>query len=310
MTAKEDDGAARLWPTTRFAVNLIDGMHTATGLPWWATLSLTALGMPYLSYVSPIHFVSQAVPSRHPHIRSRILQSTSQRACICTSLTVHICRQYPSTQLLLRSAVSHLPCQCAGVRALLLPFTLKQMHASSTLMSEWRLATRRAAMQQAQASSARAQPRWAPQKASSVEAGPARALRTDPNGSPAYPAAGSPGAALLSWAGVGASRDSGSKRTSSEGLQSEQAGYRQLEPGSTDTRDEAGSPNVNSSVQADESSSSSSSDESRSNGTESKESRQGHPGMGSILKEYRRIRGGSSAAHPSWLIGSPLLQVW
>lgn len=26
------------------AMNLIDGFHSATGLPWWATLSVTAIG--------------------------------------------------------------------------------------------------------------------------------------------------------------------------------------------------------------------------------------------------------------------------
>ncbi|CAL8465063.1 g4598 [Coccomyxa elongata] len=34
-----------LWPTTKAFVNLIDGVHTYTGLPWWATLSLTAVGV-------------------------------------------------------------------------------------------------------------------------------------------------------------------------------------------------------------------------------------------------------------------------
>lgn len=33
-----------LWPTTKAFVGLIDGLHTYTGLPWWATLSLTAVG--------------------------------------------------------------------------------------------------------------------------------------------------------------------------------------------------------------------------------------------------------------------------
>ena len=33
------------------------------------------------------------------------------------------------------------------------------------------------------------------------------------------------------------------------------------------------------------------------------------PSMKSIIEEYRRIRGGSSAPGPAWLIGSPLLQV-
>lgn len=44
MTAPDDDATGKLWPTTRGAVRLIDGLHDATGLPWWATLSLTALG--------------------------------------------------------------------------------------------------------------------------------------------------------------------------------------------------------------------------------------------------------------------------
>ncbi len=33
-----------LWPTTKAFVSLIDGLHSYTGLPWWATLSLTAVG--------------------------------------------------------------------------------------------------------------------------------------------------------------------------------------------------------------------------------------------------------------------------
>ncbi len=33
-----------MWPTTKAFVNLIDGVHSYTGLPWWATLSLTAVG--------------------------------------------------------------------------------------------------------------------------------------------------------------------------------------------------------------------------------------------------------------------------
>ena len=35
-----------LWPTTRAAVDAIDGLHRLTGLPWWATLTLTAVGEP------------------------------------------------------------------------------------------------------------------------------------------------------------------------------------------------------------------------------------------------------------------------
>ncbi|EIE20465.1 hypothetical protein COCSUDRAFT_67376 [Coccomyxa subellipsoidea C-169] len=34
-----------LWPTTKAFVSLIDGLHSYTGLPWWATLSLTAVGV-------------------------------------------------------------------------------------------------------------------------------------------------------------------------------------------------------------------------------------------------------------------------
>jgi hypothetical protein len=33
-----------LWPTTQAVVHAIDSIHAATGLPWWATLSLTAFG--------------------------------------------------------------------------------------------------------------------------------------------------------------------------------------------------------------------------------------------------------------------------
>lgn len=45
MNSRDTDETIKLWPTTRGAVKLIDGLHSATGLPWWATLSLTALGM-------------------------------------------------------------------------------------------------------------------------------------------------------------------------------------------------------------------------------------------------------------------------
>lgn len=49
-TSEKGEGKAdKLWPTTRGAVSLIDGLHRATGLPWWATLSLTALGMPCMA---------------------------------------------------------------------------------------------------------------------------------------------------------------------------------------------------------------------------------------------------------------------
>ncbi|BDA50658.1 probable mitochondrial inner membrane protein OXA1L [Coccomyxa sp. Obi] len=35
----------KLWPTTKAFVSLIDGVHSYTGLPWWTTLSLTAVGV-------------------------------------------------------------------------------------------------------------------------------------------------------------------------------------------------------------------------------------------------------------------------
>ena len=35
----------------------------------------------------------------------------------------------------------------------------------------------------------------------------------------------------------------------------------------------------------------------------------GKPNMRSILEEYRRVRGESRAPHPAWLVGSPLMQV-
>ena len=41
-----------LWPTTRTVVQIIDGIHTSTGLPWWATLSFAALGEHLLPHAS------------------------------------------------------------------------------------------------------------------------------------------------------------------------------------------------------------------------------------------------------------------
>ena len=32
------------WPNVALAARLLDALHGATGLPWWATLSLTAAG--------------------------------------------------------------------------------------------------------------------------------------------------------------------------------------------------------------------------------------------------------------------------
>lgn len=42
-----DPAAAALegaWPHVALAVRAVDSLHSATGLPWWATLSLAALG--------------------------------------------------------------------------------------------------------------------------------------------------------------------------------------------------------------------------------------------------------------------------
>ena len=63
MDSIDTDETIKLWPTTRGAVKLIDGMHTATGLPWWATLSLTALG---ISPSFPTSFNDISMAAYHP----------------------------------------------------------------------------------------------------------------------------------------------------------------------------------------------------------------------------------------------------
>ena len=70
-----------LWPTTRAAVDAIDGLHRLTGLPWWATLTLTAVGEP---------------PHRLTHVQAHEMQCcTPQVTCSILAPQVsgpHSCR--------------------------------------------------------------------------------------------------------------------------------------------------------------------------------------------------------------------------
>lgn len=91
-----------LWPTTRTAVGAIDGLHRLTGLPWWATLTLTAVGEPPFRCCCPQQKLE------------RLAFTTRGAAC----------------------AVLHV----AGVRAALLPVTVQQMRASAAFWSLWRQA--------------------------------------------------------------------------------------------------------------------------------------------------------------------------
>ena len=75
-----------LWPTTKAFVGLIDGLHTYTGLPWWATLSLTAVGekldVPFAKLYLPSVLQIRLI-SGHFVMRNRCTGGPA--ACICTA---------------------------------------------------------------------------------------------------------------------------------------------------------------------------------------------------------------------------------
>ena len=82
------------------AMSLIDGLHSTTGLPWWATLSVTALGDdPSLLHPPP---------------------------ALCQTFTSCLVSAFTS------SCIMNF-CLSAGIRAALFPLALRQVQASAGL---------------------------------------------------------------------------------------------------------------------------------------------------------------------------------
>ena len=70
----------KLWPTTRAAVGAIDGLHRLTGLPWWATLTLTAVGEPLACIVDAHGSAEQhAITTQGP--ACAFLQACERHCC-------------------------------------------------------------------------------------------------------------------------------------------------------------------------------------------------------------------------------------
>ena len=180
-------------------------------------------------------------------------------------------------------------------------------------MSEWRLATRRAAMQhaqQAQQASARSLSR--PQHAAAAAAAQGGAAGAVPDRLPGHSAAAptdpAQQGAIMPGAGSGSSM--GGLRISH--MQHEQpSSYAPHTPRSAAAAGAA--PHAAASAQHDDHSSSSNSgrrsEDGRRPGRRPGRAPAQGPGMRSIMKHYRRIRSSSSDPGPGWLVGSPLLQV-
>ena len=193
---------------------------------------------------------------------------------------------------------------CAGVRAALLPFTLKQMHASTALMSEWRLATRRAAMRHAQTGGASTTSSTRTQSAAPASMGNG-ALRS---------AASTTASATSSVSQTTATAEPDPSRTGEFGeaapahseLASCTGDGSALRPAESEMKQihgRLGASDENDRAQPDSSSSRSS------NNMDTRPPRHSRPDVRSILDEYRRVRGESRAPSAAWLLGSPLLQV-
>ena len=224
--------------------------------------------------------------------------------------------------------------ECTGVRAVLLPFTLKQMRASPALMSEWRLATGRAAMQHAQAEAqAPARSVLRPQHAASA-AGQAAAAWAARDGAPLRQAAAPTDLAQqgASISGAGNSNSSRSSighadtvqqgpsiqgmhdsSSSSSSIGGPRISHKQDKRFGSDASDTSSSapaagaaPTATASAQQDDHHDDSKR-RSEDGGRPCQAPAKG-PSLKSIIKEYRHIRNGSSAPSPAWLIGGPLLQ--
>ena len=217
---------------------------------------------------------------------------------------------------------------------MLLPFTLKQMRASPALMSEWRLATRRAAMQHAQAGAqASAGSLFRPQHAAASAAGQAAAALAARDGVPRRPAAAPTGlaqqSALIPGAGnSNSSRSSighadtvqqspsiqGTHESSSSSIGGPRSRHKQDKISGSNAADtSSGAPAAGAFISAAASAQHDDNHDDRKqqsvDGGRPQQAPAKGPSMRSIMYEYRRIRGGSSAPSPAWLICGPLLQV-
>lgn len=291
MTLSNDDATGKLWPTTRGAVNLIDGLHSATGLPWWATLSLTALGA---------HSTHCKLCTILRTDKAYYVEGTSM-VQKCSMSPAHAVKPFYSAwppsathgQTGLQSFGA-----CAGVRAALLPFTLNQMRASTALMAEWRLANHRAAMRHAQTGASQARSMEAPSAASApVSKSPFNSTASKGGfqaaaaTAPPPPHEGRSSAAASSHSQAAGVEDIAQMRCRPLGHPESESWARAPESGNLDKGD---------GPQPEEGSSS---------GRDRGQPQRGRQSLRSIWEEYRRIREGSRAPRALWLIGSPLVQV-
>ena len=190
------------------------------------------------------------------------------------------------------------------MRAALLPFTLKQMHASTALMAEWRLATQRAAMRHAQTS-----------------APTAGAARLQSAALASTNSTASHNAVLTGSVSKGNSQSTATAQYSALQVDVPSAAATSLlQPAScagdaSAVRHSHHRHSVSEEKGTAASAGASDQDE-RAQHDDSASSRlglgqlqHGRPGLGSILNEYRRLRAASGAPSAVWLLGSPLLQV-
>ena len=136
------------WGPVAAAVDVIDALHTATGLPWWATFAGTALGegTRMARKAQPVH-VSVLVDVRlalTPFSADRVVCFAGCRVRAVTSLQAHKPCTYRAMTLNLSghrqraaSTCMSLP-PCAGVRAALLPVSLLQLRSSASAVPLFR----------------------------------------------------------------------------------------------------------------------------------------------------------------------------
>lgn len=110
------------WPNVALAARLLDALHGATGLPWWATLSLTAAGVHAAPRASTCaQHVAVARAAKHT-----LLLTCTAELCRCACWGVKSVRGQSEA--------------AAGVRVALLPLTVSTTRAASRLLPLWHLA--------------------------------------------------------------------------------------------------------------------------------------------------------------------------
>lgn len=294
-----------VWPTTKAFISLIDGVHSYTGLPWWATLSLTAVGE------------FEPLPAKSPNSKHGSIWHAAKHDCDLHCTT--------------------------GVRAALLPISVQQMRASAALWSTWRQAQQTAAARTASRQPrSNFSGTAASQAGQSAAGGAPSQIQRQSSSSGATKAAapvvawdrqqeGTLGAAAARAALRPPSRDQeappglsntipDNKKAAASGtlhdsdVTAGKPGPAAVEPGMTYSGDLTGANVVSGQTVAGVSGQREESDGATGEGGQATSSRGGRAGPGpaslaATLAEYSRLRARSGAPHPAWIIGSPLIQV-